>query len=81
MTVHYDPMIAKLIVWAENRAEALRKLQTKLGDYHVSTFYILKKTIFKDSCVAIIVALHISGTVDEIKENGPEPMNQNLLRF
>ena len=35
MTVHYDPMIAKLIVWAETRGAALRKLQTKLSDYHV----------------------------------------------
>ncbi|MEH6477279.1 MAG: biotin carboxylase N-terminal domain-containing protein, partial [Sneathiella sp.] len=32
----YDPMIAKLIVWDENRDAALRKLQTALGDYQVA---------------------------------------------
>eukprot|EP00795_Rhopilema_esculentum_P016758 gene16758-8218_t len=35
VTVHYDPMIAKLIVWSESRGAALRKLQSKLRDYHV----------------------------------------------
>lgn len=32
---YYDPMIAKLIVWDENRAEALRKLHQALGQYVV----------------------------------------------
>ena len=44
VTVHYDPMIAKLIVWSENRVAALRKLQTKLSDYHVSKFF--RSTLF-----------------------------------
>ena len=41
VTVHYDPMIAKLIVWAETRGSALRKLQTKLSDYHASIDFFL----------------------------------------
>ena len=36
VTVHYDPMIAKLVVWAESRVDALRKLKAKLSEYHVS---------------------------------------------
>ncbi|OUR77482.1 3-methylcrotonyl-CoA carboxylase [Alphaproteobacteria bacterium 46_93_T64] len=32
----YDPMIAKLIVWDENRDAALRKLQSALGEYQVA---------------------------------------------
>jgi len=31
----YDPMIAKLIVWAPNREEALAKLDIALQDYHL----------------------------------------------
>jgi len=34
--VHYDPMIAKLIVWGPDRAAALRGLRIALDDYHVA---------------------------------------------
>lgn len=36
VSVHYDPMIAKLVVWGNDRAEALMKLQSKLCEYNVS---------------------------------------------
>lgn len=36
VTPFYDPMIAKLIVWGENRDIALRKLQAALADYEVA---------------------------------------------
>lgn len=36
VSVFYDPMIAKLIVWDENRDRALARLTRALGDYHVS---------------------------------------------
>jgi len=36
VTPFYDPMIAKLIVWGENRDVALRKLQAALADYEVA---------------------------------------------
>jgi 3-methylcrotonyl-CoA carboxylase alpha subunit len=36
VTPFYDPMIAKLIVWGENRAVALRKLQAALSNYEVA---------------------------------------------
>jgi 3-methylcrotonyl-CoA carboxylase alpha subunit len=35
ITTHYDPMIAKLIVWGEDRAEALRTMQSALDRYQV----------------------------------------------
>ncbi|VEL24167.1 unnamed protein product [Protopolystoma xenopodis] len=35
ISVHYDPMIAKLIVWADNRSEALHRLSTALLNYHI----------------------------------------------
>ena len=37
VSVHYDPMIAKLVVWAEDRDLALRKLKRCLAQYAVST--------------------------------------------
>lgn len=37
VSVHYDPMIAKLVVWGTSRQEALRKLHSRLSDYNVST--------------------------------------------
>lgn len=32
MTIHYDPLIAKLIVWAENRPAAVQKMKTALAE-------------------------------------------------
>ena len=36
ITVHYDPMIAKLIVWDRNRAACARRLQAALLEYEVA---------------------------------------------
>lgn len=35
VTVHYDPMIAKLVTWGKDRGEALSKMRSKLADYRV----------------------------------------------
>lgn len=35
VSVYYDPMIAKLVVWGPNRAEALAKLESNLRAYNV----------------------------------------------
>ncbi|KAL4224004.1 Methylcrotonoyl-CoA carboxylase subunit alpha [Mactra antiquata] len=35
VSVHYDPMIAKLIVWSEDRESALKKCRSALLDYQV----------------------------------------------
>ncbi len=35
ITPHYDPMIAKLIAWGEDRPAALRRLATALAEYEV----------------------------------------------
>ncbi|MCP5367324.1 MAG: acetyl/propionyl/methylcrotonyl-CoA carboxylase subunit alpha [Hyphomicrobiales bacterium] len=35
VTIHYDPMIAKLIVWDRNRAGAIRRLRGALADYQI----------------------------------------------
>nr|CAD7428482.1 unnamed protein product [Timema monikensis] len=36
VSVHYDPMISKLVVWGENRTQALVKLRRQLADFHVA---------------------------------------------
>jgi len=36
ITPYYDPMIAKLIVHAETRSEAIARLRAALGEYHVA---------------------------------------------
>lgn len=35
VSVFYDPMIAKLVVWSKNRSQALDSLIARLRDYHV----------------------------------------------
>ena len=34
--VFYDPMIAKLIVWGENRHQAIQRLEQALADYKIA---------------------------------------------
>lgn len=36
VSMYYDPMIAKLIVWGSDRNQALQRLQAALGDYYIS---------------------------------------------
>ncbi|MEO5929688.1 MAG: biotin carboxylase N-terminal domain-containing protein [Candidatus Kapaibacterium sp.] len=36
VTLYYDPMLAKLIVWGENREEAAERMLKALNDYHVA---------------------------------------------
>ncbi len=36
ITPYYDPMIAKLVVWGEDRAAAIKRLAKKLGQYRVA---------------------------------------------
>ena len=33
--MHYDPMIAKLVVWGQDRDSALRKLRACLAEYNI----------------------------------------------
>lgn len=40
VSVHYDPMIAKLVVWADDRLSALRRLRSCLSEYNVSSNHI-----------------------------------------
>lgn len=40
VSIHYDPMIAKLVVWGENREQALNTLIARLREYHVSTLLV-----------------------------------------
>ncbi len=35
ITPYYDPMIAKLIVWGEDRAQAIARMQEALADMHI----------------------------------------------
>lgn len=35
VSIYYDPMIAKLVVWGNNREEALRRLKNQLDEYHI----------------------------------------------
>ncbi len=35
VTLHYDPMVAKLIVWGENRAEAILRMRRALEEYRI----------------------------------------------
>ena len=44
VSVHYDPMIAKLVVWAENRQSAIVKLKEQLSKFNVGKFTCFVET-------------------------------------
>ena len=52
VSIHYDPMIAKLVVWGKDRRQALNKLSTELGNYTVCS-----------SCVCVCVCLCVCVSV------------------
>ena len=52
MSVHYDPMIAKLVVWGEDRNTALSRLISALQRYQVFHKFIFKE--FMNSCENIV---------------------------
>ncbi|NKD54393.1 MULTISPECIES: acetyl/propionyl/methylcrotonyl-CoA carboxylase subunit alpha [unclassified Haematospirillum] len=35
ISVHYDPLIAKLVTWGQNRGAAIRGMQTALGGFYI----------------------------------------------
>ena len=41
VSVHYDPMIAKLVVWGPDRNAALLKLRSCLARWVVNTYILL----------------------------------------
>lgn len=51
VSMHYDPMIAKLVVWGENRAAALVKLKDCLSKFQVYTNSGLAKTAHLSTCL------------------------------
>lgn len=50
VSVHYDPMIAKLVVWRKDRSEALSILRSKLNEYNIAGLDTNIEFI-KDLCV------------------------------
>lgn len=40
VSVHYDPMIAKLVVWSETRTAAFAKLKNNLAAFNVRNLFI-----------------------------------------
>ena len=45
VSVHYDPMIAKLVVWGEDRPAALRKLRACLAEYNIQVCTLAIATV------------------------------------
>lgn len=39
VSVHYDPMIAKLVVWGKNRLDAFSKLKSNLSEFNVRIIF------------------------------------------
>ncbi|XP_032674676.1 methylcrotonoyl-CoA carboxylase subunit alpha, mitochondrial isoform X2 [Odontomachus brunneus] len=50
VSVHYDPMIAKLVVWGKDRTEALNILRSQLSEYNIAGLDTNIEFI-KDLCV------------------------------
>lgn len=48
VSVHYDPMIAKLVVWGKDRNEALSVMKSKLSEYNVSITYFCFNLFFNN---------------------------------
>jgi 3-methylcrotonyl-CoA carboxylase alpha subunit len=47
VSIFYDPMIAKLVAWGENRDEALRRIRQALLEYKVSLHFLDSLMLFR----------------------------------
>lgn len=56
VSMHYDPMIAKLVVWGENRAAALVKLKDSLSKFQV---YFIADILPQLICMVFILLILI----------------------
>lgn len=55
VSMHYDPMIAKLVVWGENRAAALVKLKDSLSKFQVYLNFCIACAIVNYEAIMIVV--------------------------
>uniref|UniRef100_A0A7S1U1S9 Lipoyl-binding domain-containing protein n=2 Tax=Phaeomonas parva TaxID=124430 RepID=A0A7S1U1S9_9STRA len=86
VTMYYDPMISKLIVWGEDRAAALRRLDDALANYEIagvqSNLQFLKLTAGHPAFVAGGVSTgfldeHGPGLLDKLRK--PAPLDVRAL--
>ena len=93
VSVHYDPMIAKLVVWSENRDQALSLLKDSLQQYHVCTALLLCSYKFTrriwtkqfqwDSCATHVWwgCMRLRATVASVAANFHKTHQQGLLNM
>lgn len=55
VSMHYDPMIAKLVVWGENRAAALVKLKDSLSKFQVYLNFCIACAIVNCEVIMIVI--------------------------
>jgi acetyl-CoA carboxylase biotin carboxylase subunit len=56
--VYYDPMVAKLIVWGQDRPDAIKRMKRALDEYRITGFkttvpferWVMDQPQFKDGC-------------------------------
>ena len=57
ISVYYDPMIAKLIVWDEDRPSALRRLRHALAEYEIAGLTTNIGFLANDCLASIVCSL------------------------
>jgi acetyl-CoA carboxylase biotin carboxylase subunit len=83
ISVHYDPLISKLIVWAGNREESINRMKRALSEYYISGVvnnipllnFVLDNEIFKSG------NYNINFIQNYFLDNRPEKdqsLNENL---
>jgi len=81
ISVYYDPMIAKLIVWDESRERALHRLGTALSEYRISgTVTNLDFLYNLATCRAFVEAKLHTGFIDEHRDLIFHEHSQDLAR-
>ncbi|HYM47886.1 MAG TPA: biotin carboxylase N-terminal domain-containing protein, partial [Burkholderiaceae bacterium] len=88
ITPYYDPMIAKLIVWGEDRTHALARMQAALADFHIvgvaNNVDFLSRLVANESFARGDVH---TGLIEQERERlfpdaaGDEPISHEMLAF
>uniref|UniRef100_A0A672LFC3 Methylcrotonoyl-CoA carboxylase subunit alpha, mitochondrial n=1 Tax=Sinocyclocheilus grahami TaxID=75366 RepID=A0A672LFC3_SINGR len=73
VSAHYDPMIAKLVVWGEDRSAALKRLRYCLRQYNVSThsnlYGCISKILLRKGLLSVVNIAALSNKANQMLIN------------
>ena len=83
VSLYYDPLISKLIVWGENRGEAIDRMKRALSEYHISgvitTIPFHRKVMHNEKFIKGEISTHF--IAEEFGGNGKPRAGKDIYKI